>query len=109
MGPGPSVPTSLASTHWYLAPGLVCVLVPLLVPARIIAAAIHACQPVRIAQRLLGEGLIPPAALVATFRFPLVLVTPVKLAFTCCKHSTGTCEPLVKPNVPQLIPDHKCY
>jgi hypothetical protein len=52
----------------------------------------------------LGEGLIPPAALVATFRFPLVLVTPVKLAFTCCKHSTGTCEPLVKPNVPNSFP-----
>jgi hypothetical protein len=33
---------------------------------------------------LLGEGQVPPAALEATFRFPLVLVTPVKLSLTCC-------------------------
>lgn len=47
-------------------------------------ATIHTRQSVRIAQWLLGEGLVSPVALEATLRFPLVLVTPVKFSFTCC-------------------------
>lgn len=46
-------------------------------------ATVHTRQSVRIAQWLLGEGLVSPAALEATLRFPLVLVTPVKLSLTC--------------------------
>lgn len=51
-------------------------------------ATVHTRQSARIAQWLLGEWLVAPAALEATLRFPLVLVTPVKLSLTCCKPQT---------------------
>lgn len=91
---------SLTDSH-KLAPRLVGVLVPLVIVAGNTAerggptsesyvtaattttATIHTRQSVRIAQWLLGEGLVSPVALEATLRFPLVLVTPVKFSFTC--------------------------
>lgn len=84
-----------------LAPRLVGVLIPFVIIARntkragsasetyvtatTTTATIHTRQSVCVAQWLLGEGLVSPVALEATFRFPLVLVTPVKFSFTCCK------------------------
>lgn len=85
-----------------LAPWLVRVLIPFVIITRSTAeragsiskiyvtattttATIHTRQSVCIAQWLLGEGLVSPVALEATLRFPLVLVTPVKFSFTCCK------------------------
>lgn len=58
------------------------------VTATTTAATIYTRQSICIAQRLLGEGLVSPIALEATFRFPLVLVTPVKFSFTCCKKTS---------------------
>lgn len=60
------------------------------VTATTTTATIHTRQSVRIAQWLLGEGLVSPVALEATLRFPLVLVTPVKFSFTCCKRKRET-------------------
>lgn len=54
------------------------------VTATTTTTTVHTRQSVRIAQWLLGEGLVSPIALEATLRFPLVLVTPVKFSFTCC-------------------------
>ncbi|KYM76757.1 hypothetical protein ALC53_12853 [Atta colombica] len=55
------------------------------VTATTTTATIYTRQSICIAQWLLGKGLVSPIALEATLRFPLVLVTPVKFSFTCCK------------------------
>lgn len=59
------------------------------VTATTTTATIHTRQSVRIAQWLLGEGLVSPVALEATLRFPLVLVTPVKFSFTCYRNKAN--------------------
>lgn len=82
-----------------LAPWLVRILIPFVivagntagstsesyVTATTTTATIYTRQSICIAQWLLGEGLVSPIALEATLRFPLILVTPVKFSFTCCK------------------------
>lgn len=65
-------PLGGARLAYALAPRLVRVLVPLLVPV----------DPGR-SERLLRQRLAAPVALVSPLGLPLVLVTPVELPFTC--------------------------